>query len=258
MKVKRDDGTMTGDMSCKFAGGYERRTKSGVFASNKKCKVKAVSFEDDVQITDMENMFYGCTDLVAVLHIPGKVTNMLGTFKDCTSLLSVGSLPKDITELPETFDGCTSLVTAPTLPEKVTSLYGTFKGCTSLAAAPDLKNLKELKNLSFTFSGCTNLSQAPALPATLTEMTDTFRGTSLFEVPEDIPEGVKKLTTTFYGCSGLEFVKDSAFENLPKSLEVMEYTFKRCENLTYAPPIPKTVGIQVDVFEECDKKVEAP
>ncbi len=258
MKVKRDDGTMTGDMSCKFAGGYERRTKSGVFASNNRCKVKAVSFEDSVQITDMKNMFYGCTDLVAVLHIPGKVTNMLGTFKDCTSLISVGSLPKDITELPETFDGCTSLVTAPTLPEKVTSLYGAFKGCTSLAEAPDLRNLTELKNLSFTFSGCTNLSQAPALPAALTEMTDTFRGTSLFEVPEDIPEGVKKLTTTFYGCSGLEFVKDSAFENLPKTLEIMEYTFKRCENLTYAPLIPKTVGIQVDVFEECDKKVATP
>lgn len=255
MKVKRKDGTLTGELPCKFEGGYERRTKNGVFASNTKCKVKAVSFEDDVQITDMANMFYGCTDLIAVLHIPEKVTNMLGTFKDCTSLLSVGALPKEIIELPETFDGCTSLVTPPDLPENLTSLYGTFKGCTSLAEAPDLTKLTALKNLSFTFSGCTSLSEAPALPATLTELTDTFRGTALFEVPEDIPEGVTKLTTTFYGCQALEFIADSAMEKLPKSIQIMEYTFKSCKNLTYAPPIPKTVGIQVDLFEECDKKV---
>ncbi len=255
MKVKRKDGTLTGELPCKFEGGYERRTKNGVFASNTKCKVKAVSFEDDVQITDMANMFYGCTDLIAVLHIPEKVTNMLGTFKDCTSLLSVGALPKEIIELPETFDGCTSLVTPPDLPENLTSLYGTFKGCTSLAEAPDLTKLTALKNLSFTFSGCTSLSEAPALPATLTELTDTFRGTALFEVPEDIPEGVTKLTTTFYGCQALEFIEDSAMEKLPKSIQIMEYTFKSCKNLTYAPPIPKTVGIQVDLFEECDKKV---
>lgn len=258
MRVKREDGSFTGELPCKFEGGYERRTKTGVFASNNKCKVKAVSFEDGVQITDMANMFYGCTDLIAVLHIPEKVTNMLGTFKDCTSLLSVGALPKEITELPETFDGCKSLVTAPELPEKVTSLYGTFKGCESLAKAPDLTKLKALKNLSFTFSGCTSMSQAPALPATVTEMTDTFRGTSLFEVPEDIPEGVTKLTTTFYGCQSLEFIADSAMEKLPKSIQIMEYTFKNCKNLTYAPPIPKTVGIQVDLFEECGKKVSVP
>lgn len=253
MNVKKEDGTMTGEIPCKFAGGYERRTQNGVFASNKKCKVKVVSFEDDVRITDMTNMFYGCTDLETVLHIPSKVINMLGTFKDCPSLKFVGTLPAGITELPETFDGCTSMVTAPEIPGRVTSLYGAFKGCEALAAAPDLSKATGLKNLSFTFSGCKNVSEAPELPETLTDLTDTFRGTALSEVPEDIPKGVTKLMTTFYGCDSLEFVKDSAIEKLPSTVTAMEYTFKGCKNLTYAPSLPKTVKIQIGVFEECDK-----
>lgn len=255
MNVEKEDGTMTGEIPCKFAGGYERRTQSGVFASNKKCSIKAVSFEDGVRITDMTNMFYGCSDLETVLHIPAKVTKMDGTFMDCTSLKFVGTLPDGVTELTETFQGCESMVTAPEIPAKVTSLYGTFKGCTSLAASPDLSGLTELTNMGFTFSGCKTVSEAPALPATLTNMTDTFRGTALSQVPEDIPEGVTKLTTTFYGCNSLEFVKDSAFEKLPSSLSEMEYTFKSCKNLTYAPACPKTVKVQVGVFEECDQKV---
>lgn len=230
-----------------FAGKYEPRTSTGVFASNKKCQIKSVSFEDGVQITDMQYMFYGCEALETVLHIPAKVSNMLGTFKGCTSLTYVGKLPDGLTELSNTFEGCTKLAVAPTLPGTVTSLYAAFKDCKAMSVAPELPS--GVTNLNWTFSGCVQLYEAPALPATVTDMTNTFEGCEkLGRVPEDIPAGVTELTLTFYGCNTLEIVP-----KLPDTLTSMKYTFKNCKNLTYAAPLPKTLKQEEDVFAGCDK-----
>lgn len=243
MSVTVDGVTRKYDV--KFAGGYQERTKTGVFASNSKCKVRAVSLAEGIKITDMKYMFFGCDNLETVLNIPSTVTDMTGTFKDCTSLISVGPLPSTITELPSTFENCKKLCVAPDIPRTVKSLYATFKNCEMLASAPTLPD--GVENLDWTFRG-TALSKAPALPSTVTDMTNTFESTPILEVPEDIPAGVKKLTLTFYGCNGLEIVPQ-----MPSTVETMEYTFKNCKNITYAAPLPRTVTRQVDVFAGCDK-----
>lgn len=240
------DGVI-GTYAVKFAGEYGPVTKSGVFASNKKCKIKAVSFDNGVGIESMKYMFYGCDSLEAVLSIPSSVKDLTAAFKDCTALMYVAKLPADIEELSNTFENCTKLCVAPTIPATVKSLYATFKNCESLTSAPVLPAV--LENFNWTFSGCKGISQAPVIPATVTEMTNTFEScTSLLNVPEDIPAGVKKLTMTFYGCNGLEMVPE-----MPSTVETMEYTFKNCKNIAYAAPLPKTVTRQVDVFAGCDK-----
>lgn len=249
MNVKKADGTI---VSCQvvFNGNYEPRTQTGVFASNKKCEIKAVSFEEGVQITNMNYMFYGCEKLETVLNIPTTVTEMLGTFKGCIALEYVGKLPDNITELNSTFEDCSSLVAAPAVPVQVTSLYCAFRGCEKLAAAPVLPD--GLINLGFTFSGCKNLCEPPALPMTVTEMTDTFRScTSLLRVPEDIPAGVTDLVTTFYDCDALQIVP-----KMPSTVTTMKFTFKNCDNITYAVPLPGTVIYKEDVFAGCDKMVQ--
>lgn len=240
------DGVI-GTYAVKFAGGYAPATKSGVFASNKKCKIKAVSFEDGVKIESMKYMFYGCDELEAVLSIPSSVKDLTAAFKDCTSLMYVAKLPSAIEELSNTFENCTKLSVAPAIPANVTSLYATFKNCELLTSAPVLP--PRLEDFNWTFSGCKGISEAPKIPATVTEMTNTFEScTSLLNVPEDIPSGVKKLTMTFYGCNGLEMVPE-----MPSTVETMEYTFKNCKNIAYAAELPKTVIRQVDVFAGCDK-----
>lgn len=238
---------VTGTYAVKFAGEYAATTKNGVFASNKKCKIKAVSFDEGVKIESMRNMFLGCDGLEAVLRIPSSVKELTAAFKDCTSLIYVAKLPSDIESLSNTFENCKKLCVAPEIPAKVKSMYSTFKGCESLASAPVLPS--GLEDLNWTFSGCKGISEAPKLPATVTGMTNTFEAcTSLLEVPQDIPAGVKKLTMTFYGCDGLEMVPE-----MPSTVETMEYTFKNCKNVAYAVPLPKTVTRQVDVFVGCDK-----
>ncbi len=230
-----------------FAGKYEPRTSTGVFASNKKCKIKAISFEDAVPLTEMQYMFYGCEELETVIHIPSSVTNVLGAFKGCKALTYVGKLPETLKELPNTFEDCTSLAVAPVIPATVTSLYSTFKNCKAMSVAPTLP--EGVTNLNWTFSGCAQLYEAPALPVTVTEMTNTFEGCEkLTYVPEDIPAGVTELIMTFYGCNSLEVVP-----KLPITLLSMKYTFKNCKNLTYAAPLPKGLEKEVDVFVGCDK-----
>lgn len=244
MSVTTDEGTKTYDVT--FAGDYEARTQVGVFASNSKCNIRAVSFDDGVKMTNMKYMFYGCETLEAVLNIPSGVTNMYGTFKGCTSLVTVSALPSGLTELTSTFQDCKKLSEAPVIPAAVTNMYATFKNCEMLTEAPVLPPM--VTNLDWTFSGCTGISVAPSLPVTVTEMTNTFENSGLLEVPTDIPAGVTKLTMTFYGCAQLDRVT-----SIPTSIKTMEYTFKNCKNLVYAAPIPDTVEDQLDVFVGCDK-----
>ncbi len=240
---------VTGTYAVKFAGGYGQRPQTGVFASNTRCPIEAVSFDAGVKLENMQYMFSGCTKLKAVLNLPTSVTDMTGTFKGCSSLISVSALPAGLTALTSTFEDCSSLGYVPAIPAAVESMYAAFKNCTSLVNAPVLP--AKLTNLSWTFSGCTALSQSPVIPATVTEMTNTFENTALLSVPTDIPAGVKKLTMTFYNCQGLERVP-----NLPSTIETMEYTFKNCKNICYIVPLPSTVTRKVDVFAGCDKLVQ--
>ena len=230
-----------------FAGHYEDRTKAGVFASNKKVQIQAVTFENGVQIDNMDYMFSGCESLEVISNIPSTVTSMLGTFKNCTSLCTVSALPANVENLSNTFEGCESMETAPAIPDDVTSLYATFKKCSSLSAAPTIPS--KLTNMDWTFSGCASITAAPALPDTVTSMTNTFEGCkNLLDIPANIPEGVKKLTMTFYDCDALEMIPV-----LPNTIEEMEYTFKNCDNLSYAAGLPKNLIRSVGVFDGCDK-----
>lgn len=230
-----------------FAGHYEDRTKAGVFASNKKVQIQAVTFENGVQIDNMDYMFSGCESLEVISNIPSTVTSMLGTFKNCTSLCTVSALPTNVENLSNTFEGCESMETAPAIPDDVTSLYATFKKCSSLSAAPTLPS--KLTNMDWTFSGCASITAAPVLPDTVTSMTNTFEGCkNLLDIPANIPEGVKKLTMTFYDCDALEMIPV-----LPNTIEEMEYTFKNCDNLSYAAGLPKNLIRSVGVFDGCDK-----
>jgi len=40
---------------------------------------------------------------------------------------------------------------------------------------------------------------------------------------------------------------------LPNTIEEMEYTFKNCDNLSYAAGLPKNLIRSVGVFDGCDK-----
>ena len=243
MNVTVDGKTVS--YTVKFAGHYEDRVKTGVFASNKKVQIVAVSLEEGIQIDNMDYMFDGCEALEAVLNIPTTVTSMEGTFKNCICLSSVATLPSGIESLPNTFEGCEKLETAPMIPATVTNLYSTFKKCSSLAETPALP--AKVTNLDWTFSGCEALATPPVIPDTVDSMTNTFEGCKgLLEIPSNIPQGVKKLTMTFYDCDGLETVP-----KLPDTIEEMEYTFKNCDNLSYVAGMPKELQRSIDVFVGC-------
>ncbi|MGN1205617.1 MAG: leucine-rich repeat protein [Eubacterium sp.] len=233
-----------------FGGHYEDRVKTSVFASNKKASIQAVTFENGVQMDNMDYMFVGCEKLEMVGNIPSTVTSMLGTFKNCINFCSVAALPAKLENISNAFEGCEKMETAPVIPDTITSMYSTFKKCTKLAAAPNLPS--KLTNLDWTFSGCESLAVAPVIPNTVTSMTNTFEECKkLLEIPTSIPAGVTKLTMTFYDCDALETIS-----KLPDTIEEMEYTFKNCDNLSYAAGLPKNLKRNVGVFEGCDKYEE--
>ncbi|MCH5264439.1 MAG: Ig-like domain-containing protein [Lachnospiraceae bacterium] len=223
----------------------EGRESTGIFTSNsRRCEIKGVSLDADMQIEDMKYFFYSCKSLEEVSNLPSAVKKLYATFKNCESLVSVSGLPEGIEEMKNTFEGCTSLQAAPTIPDSVTNLYAAFKDAKNLTAAPVIP--AGVSNMSWTFSGCESLLMPPELPEALTEMTNTFHNcTSLWEVPATIPKGVKRLTMTFYGCTSLTIAPA-----VPSTVEVMEYTYKNCTGLTYAAPIPSAIT-KTEVFAGC-------
>ena len=171
---------VTDTYTVKFAGGYGQRPQTGVFASNTRCPVEAVSFDAGVKLDNMQYMFSGCTKLKAVLSFPATVTDMTGTFKGCSSLISVCALPAGLTTLTNTFEDCSSLSYVPAIPAAVESMYAAFKNCTSLVNAPVLP--AKLTNLSWTFSGCTALTQSPVIPATAPRASRSGTRSSIWNV----------------------------------------------------------------------------
>ena len=108
------------------------------------------------ELTSIDYLFAGCTDLEIIPEIPTSVTSMNGTFSSCTSLEEVPNIPNGVTEISFLFYKCTKLSKAPEIPNSVINMYATFSECTSLSKAPEIPN--SVTVMVATFRYCPNLT----------------------------------------------------------------------------------------------------
>ena len=110
-------------------------------------------------ITNMKQMFDGCTSLTSVpLFDTSNVTNMHGMFGDCTSLTSVPLF--DTSNASDTggmFSKCSSLIDVPLFDtSNVTDMSYMFSLCNSITIVP-LFNTSKVTNMSGMFAHCRNV-----------------------------------------------------------------------------------------------------
>ena len=94
-----------------------------------------ISKVDYSHITDMSNMFDGCSSLVSIPELDtSKVTVMSRMFDGCSSLVSIPELDASkVTHMSNMFNGCSSLVSIPELnTSSATDMRNMFNGCVSL------------------------------------------------------------------------------------------------------------------------------
>lgn len=116
-------------------------------------------------ITEMTNMFYGCTSLTAApLFDTSSVITMSGMFSGCERLTTIPQFDtSSVTSMANMLKGCYSLTSVPLLnTANVRNMTDTFYECRSLTNIP-LFDTSRVTSMSYTFYGCTDLAAIPLL-----------------------------------------------------------------------------------------------
>lgn len=101
-------------------------------------KGTAIPLLDTSNVTVMNGMFNGCTNLITIpLLNTSKVNNMTSMFNNCSSLVSIPLIDTSSVisaNMNNMFANCTSLETVPVLnTTNLTNMNDMFYGCTSLS-----------------------------------------------------------------------------------------------------------------------------
>ena len=162
---------------------------------------------DTSQVTNMSNMFSGCTSLVFVpLLNTSNVTIMYAIFSGCSSLVTISQLnTSSVVTMQNMFYNCSSLTTVPLLDtSNVINMSYMFSGCSSLTTVP-LLDTGEVTNMNAIFQGCSSLTSIPLLDTSnVTNMGAMFSGcSSLTTIPLLDTGKATSLIIMFNGCTSL-------------------------------------------------------
>ena len=126
---------------------------------------EGIDTPDLSQVTDMREMFYGCTSFNQPLNNwnVSHVTNMSGMFFGCTSFnQSLNSWDvSQVKDMQNMFYGCTSF-NQPLNNwnvSQVTNMKDMFSGCTSFNQPLNNWNVSQVTDMSGMFYGCTSFNQ---------------------------------------------------------------------------------------------------
>ena len=157
--------------------------------------------ENWTPVTNLDWLFYNCTELEEINQLPDTVKSMRYTFRGCSNLNVVSSLPTNLENMQCTFYSCKNLITIPIIPEKVTNMVGTFNNCSNLIEAPTIPN--NVLDMRETFANCTSLETIANIPNKVETLEKTFQNCSNLKAVPTIPESVTNMSRTFLGCSNL-------------------------------------------------------
>ena len=250
----------------------------GTRIDNLNIKLKGI-----LNITDMSNMFFGCSSLLSLPDISrmniSNITNLSGIFRECSSLSSLPNISRwnisNATNLSGMFRGCSSLSSLPDISKwntsKITSMTGLFYGCSSLLSLPDISkwNTINVTNMSGMFRECSLLSSLPDISKwntiNVTNISGMFyKCSSLLSLPDISKWNISNITNMMgllYGCSSLSTLPDISKWNI-SSITNMSYMFYGCSLLSSLPDISKwNISNNIDMismFEGCNKSLIIP
>ena len=183
-------------------------------------------------VTDMDKMFYYCTNLTTIPQLnTSKVTNMANTFNGCQKLTTIPLLDtSNVTNISGLFESCPNLTSIPLLDtSNVSTMSYTFKGCNRLNTIPQLITSKVAK-MDHMFSNCISLTSIPLLDTSnVSTMTEMFCGCQkLTTIPLLDTSNVTNIGSMFSNCGSLTTIPQL---NTSK-VTYMNYLFSGCPSLT--------------------------
>ena len=208
--------------------------------------IEGVEYVNTSQVTNMENMFYGCSGLTS-LDVSGfdtsKVTDMGSMFDGCSSLTSLdlsGFDTSKVTDMGWMFSDCsglTSLDVSNFNTSQVTYMGRMFDGCSGLTSL-DVSSFdtSQVTDMGSMFSGCSGLTSLDVSgfdTSQVTYMRSMFyecSGLTSLDVSGFDTSQVTNMGHMFDGCSSLTSLDVSNFNT--SKVTSMESMFYRCSSLT--------------------------
>ena len=182
--------------------------------------IKDLKYLNTEQVTDMSNMFYGCSALTSldVTHFnTAKVTNMNYMFYRCSKLTSL-----DVTKFNTA---------------NVTNMSYMFCRCPVLSSLDVTKfNTANVTNMSYMFESCSALSSLDLSnfnTAIVTDMSNMFYGCSALsslDLSNFYTKEVGNMVCMFSGCSALKTIYASE-KFVTSKVQSGEGMFAFCKNL---------------------------
>ena len=182
--------------------------------------IKDLKYLNTEQVTDMSNMFYGCSALTSldVTHFnTAKVTNMNYMFYGCSKLTSL-----DVTKFNTA---------------NVTNMSYMFCRCPVLSSLDVTKfNTANVTNMSYMFESCSALSSLDLSnfnTAIVTDMSYMFYGCSALsslDLSNFYTKEVGNMVCMFSGCSALKTIYASE-KFVTSKVQSGEGMFALCKNL---------------------------
>ena len=185
------------------------------------------------KIISMDNMFCGCTSLIAVPDI-----DLLNT--------------KNVVYMSNVFSGCESLLALPDISKWDTSRAVTighmFQHCLLFTSLPDISkwDTRNVKDMTYVFCACEKLTSLPDISKWDTSKTISFFSmfngckslVSLPDISKWDTSRVKDMGFMFDSCNKLISLPDISKWNT-RNLEDTRYMFHNCSSLQYLPDLAK-------------------
>ena len=142
-----------------------------------------IKYDDTVNVTDMDDMFYSCRSLATVpLFDTANVTNMNEMFCGCSKLTTIPLFNSaKVTNMNYMFYGCSELQTVPQFDtSNVVWMQYMFKDCSKLTTVP-LFDTSKVSWMNYMFAYCSKLITVPAFNASKASLNFIFIGCSSLE-----------------------------------------------------------------------------
>ncbi len=221
---------------------WELRTDiSGLFKYFNGTSIKGLETWDTSHVTNMDSMFYYCSNLTNLDSIKdwntSSVTNMSDMFDNCKQLTSLNLSGWDTSKVKDMnymFYNCSNLTSVGDLSKwdtsKVTDMSWMFDGCSQLTSL-DLSDWKtsSVTNMSDMFNGCSQLTSLDLSKwdtSSVTNMSDMFNGCSQLtslDLSKWDTSSVTNMSYMFYNCSKLTSLDLSGWDT--SSVTNMSYMF---------------------------------